>query len=50
MLLALFSDIHANRQAFAACLEAARTRVREAESVRRRVERALERATDRLGR
>lgn len=26
MLLALFADIHANRQAFAACLEAARTR------------------------
>ncbi len=26
MLLALFSDIHANRQAFAACLEAARSR------------------------
>ena len=26
MLLALFSDIHANRQAFAACLEAARAR------------------------
>ena len=26
MLLALFSDIHANRPAFAACLEAARTR------------------------
>ena len=26
MLLALFADIHANRQAFAACLEAARAR------------------------
>lgn len=26
MLLALFADVHANRQAFAACLEAARTR------------------------
>lgn len=26
MLLAIFSDIHANRQAFAACLEAARSR------------------------
>lgn len=26
MLLALFSDIHANRQAFSACLDAARTR------------------------
>ncbi len=26
MLLALFSDIHANRQAFSACLEAARAR------------------------
>ena len=26
MLLAIFADMHANRQAFAACLEAARTR------------------------
>ena len=26
MLLAIFADIHANRQAFAACLEAARSR------------------------
>jgi predicted phosphodiesterase len=26
MLLAIFSDIHANRQAFSACLEAAHTR------------------------
>ncbi|MDU6372910.1 MAG: metallophosphoesterase family protein, partial [Bradyrhizobium sp.] len=26
MLLAIFTDIHANRQAFAACLEAARAR------------------------
>ena len=26
MLLALFADVHANRQAFAACLEAARGR------------------------